>query len=122
MSSRTCSEIMASAILWKPSEQVLRSSKFLFTFKASIEAVRGLVALVKPGPLASDLLKPLEQILDSKLWLSLSDDELGIFRTPEGTVFRKNKTSGYRVVENLTKEEKELEEMRKAKLKKQVRT
>lgn len=76
---------------------------------------------VKSQTLTSDILKPLSQILEgAQSWLDLSQDELGIFRTPEGTVFRQTKASGYRVVENLTAEEKELEEMRKAKLRKQV--
>jgi hypothetical protein len=89
---------------------------------AAVEAIRGLVSFVKSVTLASDLLKPITTLLDSKQWLSLNEDELGIFRTPEGTIFRKNKTSGYRVVQSMTKEEQELEEMRKAKLRKQVRS
>lgn len=107
--------------LWRLLELV-STSAFIkgLTPTASVETVTGLVSSVKSSSLASDFLNPLAQVLDAEQWLSLSEDELGIFRTPEGTVFRKIKTSGYRVVENLSKEEKELEEMRKAKLAKQV--
>eukprot|EP01127_Copromyxa_protea_P019883 TRINITY_DN6540_c0_g3_i1.p1 TRINITY_DN6540_c0_g3~~TRINITY_DN6540_c0_g3_i1.p1 ORF type:complete len:2511 (-),score=671.28 TRINITY_DN6540_c0_g3_i1:99-7439(-) len=88
--------------------------------KAGVEAIRGLVSIVKSDSLAVSLLKPIETLIDSKQWLSLSDDQLGIFRTPEGTVFRQNKSSGYRVVaKKLTQEEQELEELRLSKLKKQ---